>query len=163
MKDMNNSSGGDIWNHDTVPASLAWRTDWAALIRKLKELPHPPTHVVFNAGLWKHDLAVPGVKEGILEAFRETGLVSIYRTTTATTRDKNNLSTYLAKHRHDKAYCAAMDACLNMTWTIDLSPKEAYWDEVHFVAHHIRKFNEDLFDLIDELDQRTAKRGVLRG
>lgn len=131
--------------------NLTWRFDWPGLIRQLSQLPVPPEYVVLNAGQWDHDLAEPGVLDSIREVFRETGIRSIYRTTTAK-RGQTNGTAFDRMHPHDKEYCAAMDACMNMSYTVDLPRKENYWDVRHFLANRNQKFIEDLFAVIDGLE-----------
>jgi hypothetical protein len=132
-----------------------WEYDWADTIRyHIAKLEPKPRYLIFNAGIWPHDLTDAEVVREIRQALDDTGMVGIYKTTTASRGANiagNNLSPY------EQHACKIFQYCLNLSWTEDV-PYDQYWDRLHFVARPYNRMNEQLLDLLKEIEStdRTA-------
>lgn len=129
-----------------------WSYDWAEAIRYLARLPVPPKYVLLNAGLWPHDLGNATVRESIVDALRETGLIGIYKTTTV---NRNMDFVPYTKHVHDWEMCPLLQRCMNVSWTGPLKGSQHYIDPVHFRAHVNQQFNEQLLGILAELEGKV--------
>jgi hypothetical protein len=142
-----------------TPHPSVWSYNWTDLITQyIAMLPYKPDYVIFNAGIWGHDLSKQHIRKSIVTALRDSNMTGIFKTTT--TPDTNESHTQNRKGSHDATMCKAMEGrCLNLSWTESLQGKENYWDNWHFQPHVYEKMNKQLFDMIDELEEenRNAK------
>lgn len=157
MANMTDPRRDGLWTPQSRPFrdDYAWIMNWARVIRELAKLPYPPKYVVLNAGLWPHDLADSDLLDRIVEALRENGMIGIYKTTTALSSEVD-LTEHLKIHTHEHAMCAALRGCLNLTYTVNMSEPAEYWDARHFQPIVNRRFNEELFSLIQDLEEGAS-------
>jgi hypothetical protein len=130
----------------------AWSYDWASLITEhISKLRPKPKYLVFNAGLWHHDLGDAAVRESIEHALNATDIVGIYKTTTFQDGD-GDPDTFARQHDHDAHVCKSMqNRCIDVSWTKNLSGPEHYWDRGHFRSHVYTAMNMQLLNLLVEL------------
>jgi hypothetical protein len=128
-----------------------WSYDWASVITEhISKLKPKPKYLVFNAGLWVHDLGEAAVRESIEHALNATDIIGIYKTTTFPDRGNPKPAT----HGHDAFACKSMqNRCLDMSWTKNLSGPVHYWDGLHFRPHVYTAMNLQLLNLLNELIQ----------
>jgi hypothetical protein len=129
-----------------------WSYGWASLITEhISKLKPKPKYLVFNAGLWSHDLGNAKVRRSIVEALNATNIIGIYKTTTFS-NNTSNQETFAVKHGHDAHVCKLMqNRCVNMSWTGNTSGPLHYWDGLHFKSHIYTAMNMQLLNLLDEL------------
>lgn len=133
--------------------NFSWRYDWNNTIRNhIAKLEPKPKYVVINAGHWKHDLGSIHVLRGIRKALDDTGIVGIYKTTTAGQKETVGNS---KPKRHDFEACKVLHYCYNVSWTAEV-PEDQYWDGLHFLARTYQRLNEQLFGLIEEIEGGLA-------
>jgi hypothetical protein len=126
-----------------------WRGNWTYVVRHyLAQLQPTPRYVVFNAGIWPHDLDRPETQTQLPLALHDQGMVGIYKTTT---KKRNDRTTTL--ETHDEWGCSNLEHCLNLSWTGTLLPED-YTDEIHFQAPVYAKMNQQLLELLEE-DRRA--------
>jgi hypothetical protein len=130
-----------------------WNGDWGSVITHHIALLEPkPEYLVFNAGLWVHDLDDDAVRESIKQALRSTGIVGIYKTTTFTDEDFDPATFKKEERCHDAHVCELMqNRCLDMSWTMNLTGPLNYWDRNHFRAHAYTSMNLQLLKLLNDL------------
>lgn len=153
MENMTDPKHDGLWTQETRPKTYAWEFGWAGLIQELGKLPYPPKYVVLNAGLWPHDLGKENTRNKIVAALRENDMIGIYKTTTVL-ETETNLTEHLKTHTHEHAMCEAVDGCMNLTYTVHMSLPDEYWDGKHLQPTINRRFNEELFTLIEDLEQQ---------
>jgi hypothetical protein len=129
-----------------------WSYNWTSLITEhISKLTPKPKYLVFNAGLWGHDLGEAEVRESIEQALNATNIVGIYKTTTFPSRKGGNPATY-KEGRHDADVCKLMqNRCIDVSWTSNTSGPLHYWDGVHFKSHIYTAMNMQMLNLLDEL------------
>jgi hypothetical protein len=130
-----------------------WSYDWASLITEhISKLRPKPKYLVFNAGIWPHDLGEAAVRESIERALNATDIVGIYKTTTFPNKADKNQATFEMQHGHDAHVCKLMqNRCVDMSWTKNLSGPAHYWDRIHFRPHAYTAMNMQLLNLLDKL------------
>jgi hypothetical protein len=111
-----------------------------------------PEYLVFNAGIWPHELANSTVLESIKQALRTTGIVGIYKTTTFPNEVFDPATFQKTKLCHDADVCESMqNRCLDMSWTMNLTGSKNYWDRFHFRSHVYTPMNLQFLKLLDNL------------
>jgi hypothetical protein len=152
-----NTSGH--WSHQKVHSKHnmsdvyiepEWSYNWSSLITEhISKLKPKPKYLVFNAGLWPHDLGDAAVRDSIEQALNATGIVGIYKTTTYPDRfvkPKNY-------QPHDADVCKSMqNRCIDLSWTKNLSGSVHYVDAKHFRSHVNTAMNMQLLNLLNELE-----------
>ena len=113
-----------------------WKGDWTTAIHHLAQLAPPPKYLIFNAGIHRHDLNNPQVRESIQQALNKTGIIGIFKLTTF---GRGGLENGWKWKHHEEAMCEMLSGrCLDYTWTRNL-PKRAYFDHIHlYVLRKIR-------------------------
>jgi hypothetical protein len=141
---------------DVQGKAFAWRFhNWQDIVRvHLAKLDPKPNIVLFNAGMWPHDLDNVDNVLAIRQALDEHGMVGIYKTTTKTKTDN---STSIDPYEIEA--CKILHYCLDMSWTGILSNNSDYNDSKHFSASVNRRFNEQLIDLLGKVRQTTIHGG----
>jgi hypothetical protein len=130
---------------DVRGRAFAWRfQNWHDIITfHLAKLDPKPKIVLFNAGMWPHDLGNVSNVHAIRRALDEHGMVGIYKTTTKSKTDNStSIDPYEIKA------CEILHHCLDMSWTGTLSNNSDYVDLKHFSASVNRRFNEQLINLL---------------
>jgi hypothetical protein len=138
----------NLTSPDVRGKAFAWRFhNWQDIIRiHLAKLDPKPKIVVFNAGMWPHDLHNVSNVHAIRRALDEHGMVGIYKTTTKIKADNStSIDPYEIKA------CEILHHCLDMSWTGTLSNNTDYNDEKHFSASVNRRFNEQLINLLHKI------------
>jgi len=135
----------------TSSNSLRWSYNWTGLICEyLTHLDPKPDYVVLNAGRWGHDLNETHVQDSIINALKETGMVGIYKTTTASKHEQTE-EQFAPSGAHDAPMCDLFIAnghfCLHMNWTLGLSKRE-YFDTLHLRPNANKVTNLRLLELI---------------
>ena len=130
-----------------------WSYNWTSLITEhISKLTPKPKYLVFNAGLWPHDLGEAEVRESIEQALSATSIVGIYKTTTFPNRKIANPASY-KEGRHDVDVCKSMqNRCIDVSWTKNLSGSVHYVDAKHFRSHVNTAMNMQLLNLLNELE-----------
>jgi hypothetical protein len=137
----------------TEPGVYLWRYDWPDIIRfHLVKLDPPPRFVVINSGLWGAGNLTESMFEKIRHALDETGMIGIYKTTTR--HDSDNRTGLI---KQDKLGCRMLHACMDLSWTAQLSGKKDYWDNTHFTVKINHRFNQQLFQLVMGLEQEYTE------
>jgi hypothetical protein len=133
---------------DVRGRAFAWRHDkWQDIVRfHLARLDPKPKFVLFNAGMWPHDLGNVSNVHAIRQALDEHGMVGIYKTTT---KIKTDNSTSIDPY--ERKACEILHHCLDMSWTGTLSNNSDYVDLKHFSASVNRRFNEQLINLLRKI------------
>jgi hypothetical protein len=149
------------WSHDEVHSkhNLSgvyirhnWMYDWPSLITEhISKLEPKPKYLVFNAGLWPHDLGQAAVLESIKQALDATNIVGIYKTTTYPD-EVVDPANFTIQHGHDAHACKSMqNRCIDMSWTSNISGPLHYWDVNHFRSHVYTAMNMQMLNLLNEL------------
>jgi hypothetical protein len=130
-----------------------WSYNWTSLITEhISKLTPKPKYLVFNAGIWPHDLGEAAVRDSIKQALNATNIVGIYKTTTFPRRKIPNPATY-KEGRHDTDVCKSMqNRCIDMSWKNNLTGPVHYVDERHFRSHVNTAMNMQLLNLLNELE-----------
>jgi hypothetical protein len=153
-----NASGH--WTHQEVHSKQSmsdvyieprWSYNWTALITEhISKLTPKPKYLVFNAGLWDHDLGEAAVRDSIEQALNATNIVGIYKTTTFPRSKIANPANYKP---HDAHVCKSMQKrCIDLSWTNNLSGSVNYVDTKHFRSHVNTAMNMQLLNLLNELE-----------
>jgi hypothetical protein len=111
-----------------------------------------PDYLLYNAGMWAHDLNDPHVQKSIKDALDDTGIKGIYKTTTF--QRNNRLGWRLG--RHDDANCRLMPYCLDLSWTRTIRGSKHYFDGKHFRAHVNKQMNDQLLGLLSQIGWRSG-------
>lgn len=127
--------------------------DWPELITDfISKLDPKPRYFVFNQGIHPHrDFTTRKNRRQIIRAIKESGMVSIYKTTTKY-RDHDievneiNETTVIRDYEID--FCNRADYCIDSSWTWMVSPNY-YSDYAHFVEPIYAWQNVQLFDVIN--------------
>jgi hypothetical protein len=154
-----NTSGH--WSHQEVHSKHSmpdvyiqpeWSYNWTSLITEhISKLKPKPKYLVFNAGLWPHDLDQAAVRKSIEQALKTTDIIGIYKTTTFPDRVYAKPANY-REGRHDALACKSMqNRCIDMSWTNNISGPLHYWDGKHFRSHVYTAMNLQLLNLLNEL------------
>ena len=123
----------------------AWSYSWTDLIRNhITELVPKPDYLIFNAGLWAHDLLNTTVFSDIEAVLKQANIRGIYKTTSKRYRDRTT-----SLQEHDKQGCKLFP-CVDLSWTGDLT-LAGYVDQSHFKPSVNRKMNEQMFALLGTL------------
>ncbi len=139
--------------HET-PDNYLWQHKWPGIISDhLAMLQTRPRYVILNSGLWNgRDLNVR-VFTDIRKALDKNNMIGIYKTTTRREKETN-----ASHYKHDEEGCAILHACLDLSWTANVSGPENYFDQTHFSAKINRRFNEQLLRLLIQLEMEHNKR-----
>jgi hypothetical protein len=109
----------------------------------IAELRPKPQFVVMNAGLWPNIFFnYSQTRKKLADAFQFTGMKGIWKTTTY--RINGDPAPYSAG---DSLMCEELGACLNLSWTAQLSP-DMYWDRNHFYEPVYRQINEQMLGMM---------------
>merc|ERR1712157_10859 len=106
-----------------------------------------PTFFIFNQGLWGGltEFMKPEFRKALIEAIRDAGMISVYKTTTA-----QRFKTHPSPPRdYEVEFCNMADKCFNTSWTHKV-PVEMYWDAVHFMEPVYSLLNMQLLELLSE-------------
>jgi hypothetical protein len=121
-----------------------WKGQWVeVLMNHITKLEPKPDFFVFNAGLWGAGSLTEGVFREISATVNKTGIIPIYKTTTA----RNKLE---EPYTHDHVGCAIIGNCLNLSWTSTLGGKD-YVDGTHFRSRASNLFNYQMVQLLSEI------------
>jgi ribonucleotide reductase beta subunit family protein with ferritin-like domain len=102
-----------------------------------------PSVFIFNAGIWAdHDLVKVEMQQKIVEALRACQIVSMYKTTTKISDQRNQ--TWDA---YEQQLCNLTDYCMDLRWTA-LAFDEHYWDTKHFREPLYSMMNVQLLSLL---------------
>ena len=135
---------------DQVPPYV-WSGNWTVVIRDhLGRMVPKPDYVVFNAGLWPHDLNNDtGVLEEIRQALDDSDMMGIYKTTTKVLSD--NTTTL---EDHDVRGCQILHYCLNIGWTGEITDPNMYLpDGKHFKTPIYQQMNVQLLEMLASIRQ----------
>jgi hypothetical protein len=140
-------------NMSDVYIQPEWSYNWTSLITEhISKLTPKPKYLVFNAGVWSHDLGEAAVRDSIQQALNATNIVGIYKTTTFPRLKIPNPATY-KEGRHDADVCKSMqNRCIDMSWTNNLTGHVHYVDKRHFRSHVNTAMNMQLLNLLNELE-----------
>ena len=108
-------------------------------------------YVVFNAGLWPHDLNDINLLHDIQAVFTKTNITSIYKTTTAQIDESEQSLSDKFDSFEQPACHTIFDHCINLNWTTQISGPEYYWDNHHFEAIVNQMFNEQMLELLQSI------------
>jgi hypothetical protein len=144
----NSQHAVNITSPDVQGKAFSWRFDnWQDIvIFHLAKLDPKPKIVLFNAGMWPHDLGNVSNVHAIRRALDEHDMVGIYKTTT---KGKTDNSTSIDPY--EIKACEILHYCLDMSWTGTLSNSSDYVDLKHFTASVNRRFNEQLINLLRKI------------
>ncbi|GAX18973.1 hypothetical protein FisN_8Hh194 [Fistulifera solaris] len=140
----------DVYNeHELVqlPSGLSFvhkDLDWADAIRDFVCRMSPkPSVFIFNAGIWAdHDLVNVEMQQRIVDALQECQIVSMYKTTTKMTDQRNQ-----TWDEYEQQLCKLTDHCMDLRWTA-IVPEEHYWDTKHFREPIYSMMNVQLLSLL---------------
>ena len=125
-------------------ASFMWEYDWPNTILNHVALLRPkPQWIVLNAGHWANDFNNPEYRTRVIQAIRDAGIKSIWKTTTYTRQDALTPTQLETDHQ----MCAMTTSCLNLSWTRNVGASD-YWDGLHFKEPIYQRMNEQLFTIV---------------
>ena len=128
---------GYVWNN----------YNWTTVIKQhLASMKPKPKYVIFNAGIWGHDLNSSETLQEIRHALDETSTIGIYRTTIKTRIEKTP-----QLRDHDRLACQIIHYCQDVSWTFNASVEE-YRDVNHFRPKVNGQMGNQLWQLIEKID-----------
>jgi hypothetical protein len=110
--------------------SIKEEGNWTRAVEFVCQMNPKPKALVFNSGFWlDNELSREKVRLELIQKIRDCGIVSIYKTTTATRSGR-----ILRQDNNRASLCSLADLCLNVSWTklVRDAPDTKYWDDVHF-------------------------------
>ena len=144
-----------------VPYPFTWSKNWTELITEhLAKI--SPSHVVMNAGKWKHNFDDIRFASKIKEALDASQIIGVWKTTTSEIHGKYyNVRNWPGENwnKTDHIMCELFaptsanggdvvvgGGCLNNSGWTQLLSDRFYMDEKHFVEPVYRKLNEEVLD-----------------
>lgn len=127
---------------------IAWEFDrWSGIIRHhISDMQLQPALVVLNAGLHSHDFRDVEKAQQLQQSLRDSGMKSVWKTTTYRKSElRKDAISGATLRKTDERMCRLLDACFNISWTVDLHP-DLYFDELHFREPVYRILNEVLLE-----------------
>ncbi len=143
----------------------------------IAQLQPKPQYLLFNAGLHKHDLYAPYIRQGILDATKRHDIIPIYKTTTYPNNRSIGLQNF-ALSDHDSLLCGGNESssasnatrrtnvpsyCLDMSWTSQLYGDDHYYDYYHFKPYWNYYMNLQTLLYIEQIElqrKRNTKGGT---
>jgi len=119
-------------------------SNWTEFIHDFVSKFEPkPKAFMFNQGLWPHaQFQEPAVYEQIIKAISDTGMISIYKTTTKSVKAES-----AEIELYEQKICELVDYCLDLSWTW-IVPDYLYADGGHFYEPVYSWFNLGLLDIL---------------
>lgn len=110
--------------------SIAEEGNWTKAFEFVCAMNPKPKALVFNSGFWlDNELSEEKVQVELIQKLRVCGIISVYKTTTATSSGR-----ILRPDNNRARLCSLADLCLDVSWTrlVRDAPDTKYWDDVHF-------------------------------
>ena len=103
---------------------------------------------IFNSGIWADnvDFMDPNDRRDIIKAISDAGMISVYKTTT-----KNSVEKDGSRADYEVEFCRIADYCFDLSWTYQIPDDDHRIDTVHFNEPIYSVFNVQLLDLLSNI------------
>ena len=136
--------------HKTNPSDWPHKHifNWAEVINDfISQLVPKPNIIILNAGFWEHNLHDPKIRTKIIQSIKEQGMISIYKTTSKTTKlNETSMRDY------ETEMCRLADYCFDLTWTFNITA-DCLYDDKHFISPIYSWMNIAFFHLLQQIKE----------
>jgi hypothetical protein len=106
----------EVWKNKThfCDQDAIISSDWAEFITNhIGRMDPKPDYLLLNAGLWGHRFGEPEVRQGLVDAAKEVGIKTFWRTTTKRMHGTRGLPVI----ESDRRMCKLLDGCINISFS----------------------------------------------